>query len=107
MEVVLEAKNEKNENIRPLNSAKILGIYFSKSLTWRDFLEVGTEVMIPRLKKKLGALKFTCRKATYKAKLKLAHGCIMSHIIYGIQVWGLHCRPTLMRKVQSVQTNTL
>ena len=80
--VVLEAKNENMENIRPLTSAKILGVRFSKSLTWKDFLEVGTEAIIPKLKKKLGALKFTCRKASYNAKLKLAHGCIMSQYVY-------------------------
>ena len=31
----------------------------------------------------------------------------MSHIIYGLQIWGLHSGQTIMRKVQSVQTNTL
>ena len=31
----------------------------------------------------------------------------MSKIIYGIQVWGLHCRPSSLKKVQSVQYNTL
>ena len=63
--------------------------------------------MIPKLKKKLGALKFSCKNASYKAKLKLAYRCIMSNITYGIQVWGLHCRPSILRKVQSIQTNTM
>ena len=31
----------------------------------------------------------------------------MSHIVYGLQIWGLHSSQTIMRKVQSVQTNTL
>ena len=31
----------------------------------------------------------------------------MSHIIYGIQIWGLHSSNNVMWKVQSVQTNTL
>ena len=31
----------------------------------------------------------------------------MSIITYGIQVWGLHCRPSVLKKVQSVQLNTL
>ena len=106
-DVLLEAKNEKNENIKPQNSAKILGIVFSKSLTWKEYLEVGKEAIVPKLKKKLGALKFTCRKASFNAKLKLAHGYIMSHIIYGIQVWGLHCRPSVIKRVQSVQNNTM
>ena len=78
-----------------------------KTLVWSDFLESGKEAMIPKLKKKLGALKFTCKYASYKAKEKLAHGCIMSTLTYGIQVWGIHCKPTVMKRVQSVQTNTL
>ena len=106
-DVLLEAKNEKDENIKPQNNAKILGIVFSKSLTWKEYLEVGKDAIVPKLKKKLGALKFTCRKASFNAKLKLAHGCIMSHIIYRIQVWGLHCRPSVIKKVQSVQNNTM
>ena len=63
--------------------------------------------MIPKLKKYLGALKFTCKAASYGAKVKLAHGCIMSTITYGLQVWGLHCTQSVLKKVQSIQTNTL
>ena len=63
--------------------------------------------MVVKLKKKLGALKFASKYATYKTRLKLANGCIMSIIIYGIQVWGLHCTASVRSKVQSVQLNTL
>ena len=31
----------------------------------------------------------------------------MSVITYGIQVWGVHCKATVLSKVQSVQLNTL
>ena len=31
----------------------------------------------------------------------------MSVIIYGIHMWELHIKPSIMRKVQSVQTNIL
>ena len=31
----------------------------------------------------------------------------MSNIVYGLQIWGLHCSKTVLKKVQSVQTNTL
>ena len=78
--IKLQAKNEKDEHIVPTNSAKILGIIFNKTLTWRDFIEVGKEAMVIKLKKKLGALKFAGKYATYKARLKLANGCIMSII---------------------------
>ena len=105
--IKLQAKNEKDEHIVPANSAKILGLIFNKTLTWRDFIEVGKEAMVVKLKKKLGALKFAGKYATYKARLKLANGCIMSIITYGIQVWGIHCKANVLSKVQSVQLNTL
>ena len=105
--IVLSAKNDKGENIRPANCAKILGVIFNKSLVWREFLEVGKEAMVGKLKRKLGALKFASKFSTYNTRIKLANGCIMSIITYGIQVWGLHCRPSVLKKVQSVQLNTL
>ena len=67
----------------------------------------GKEAMVGKLKRKLGALKFASKFSTYNTRLKLANGCIMSIITYGIQVWGLHCRPSVLKKVQSVQLNTL
>ena len=85
----------------------ILGLIFSKTITWRDYLESGKEAIIPKLMKKLGALKFTCRNTSYKAKEKLAHGCFINTLVYIIHIWGLHTKPSVTRKVQSVQTNTL
>ena len=105
--IILSAKNDKGENIKPAESAKILGVIFNKALVWREFLEVGQEAMVGKLKRKLGALKFASKFSTYNTRIKLANGCIMSIITYGIQVWGLHCRPSVLKKVQSVQLNTL
>ena len=51
-----------------------------------------------KLKRKLGALKFASKFSTYKTRLKLANGCIMSVITYGIQVWGIHCTTMRDRK---------
>ena len=105
--IMLKAKNEKDEHIVPANSAKILGVIFNKTLVWKDFIEMGKEAMVVKLKKKLGALKFASKYATYKTRLKLANGCIMSVITYGIQIWGIHCKANVLSKVQSVQLNTL
>ena len=105
--IILEAKNDKGENITPTNTAKILGITFNKSLNWKDMLETGKEALTTKLKKKLGALKHVSKFASYNSRVRLANGCIMSKIIYGIQVWGLHCRPSSLKKVKSVQYNTL
>ena len=81
---MLEAVDELGQRIKPFDNAKVLGIIFNKTLSWTNHLEVGKDALIPKLKKKLGALKFTSCKASYKAKIKLAHGCIMSNIIYGL-----------------------
>ena len=101
--------NEANwgEYIVPSECAKILGVIFNKTLIWKEFLEVGQEAMVGKLKRKLGALKFASKFSTYNTRLKLANGCIMSIITYGIQVWGLHCKTSVLKKVQSVQLNTL
>ena len=95
--IVLSAKNDKGENIKLANCAKILGVIFNKALVWREFLEVGQEAMVGKLKRKLGALKFASKFSTYNTRIKLANGCIMSIITYGIQVWGLHCRPSILK----------
>ena len=31
----------------------------------------------------------------------------MSNITYGIQIWGTSCKPSVMNKVQTIQTNTM
>ena len=105
--IVLSAKNDKDEYIVPAECAKILGVIFNKALVWKEFLEVGQEAMVGKLKRKLGALKFASKFSSYNTRLKLANGCIMSIITYGIQVWGLHCKPSVLKRVQSVQLNTL
>ena len=84
--ILLEAVDDLGKRIKPKENAKVLGIIFSKTLTWADHLEIGKDAMIPKLNKKLGALKFTCKAASYDAKVNLSHGCIMSTITYGLQV---------------------
>ena len=91
----------------PANCAKILGVIFSKNLIWKEFIESGKDARVGKLKRKLGALKFAGKFSSFKTRLKLANGCIMSTIIYGIQVWGIHCKASVLSKVQSVQLNTL
>ena len=100
--MLLDAKDENDVNISPKESAKILGITFNKALNWREYVEVGKNAMVPKLKRKLGALKFTSRKASRNAKIKLAHGCIMSNITYGLQVLVLHCSKSVLKKVQGI-----
>ena len=54
--LVLTTKNKKREKIRPSNATKILGMSFDASLTFKSHFNVGEHALIPKLKKKIGAL---------------------------------------------------
>ena len=86
--LILKTKNKKGENIRPWSWTKILGMCFDANLTFKSHFEVGEHAMIPKLKKKLGALKFLGRKMMLKQGKKMADGVLMSGILYWIKVWG-------------------
>ena len=87
----LAAKNSKNENIKSAISAKILGMTFQNNLKWSAHFEKGGEAVINKCKRKLGALKHVARDCLieFRKKKKLADGCVMSRLTYGIQIWGL------------------
>ena len=103
----LQAKNSKGENITPSKTAKILGITFQSNLNWSSHFEKSKEAIINKCKKKLGALKFVAKFASINSKKKLANGCIMSRLTYGIQVWGLNINKTPLKKIQRVQNITM
>ena len=101
--IKLESKNEKGENIVPSTKAKILGITFKNNLTWTYLLTLGKDAIVNRCKRKLGALKHVAKNASFSYRKRLADGCIMSVLTYGIQVWGLSVKKTTMNQVQIVQ----
>ena len=56
---------------------------------------------------KLGALKNVARNTSTPFRKRLADGCIMSRLIYGISIWGLSINKTPLKKVQRVQNVTM
>ena len=70
-------------------------------------METGKGAIIPNSKRKLGALKHTSNKASFKDKKRLADGVIMSRLTYGIAIWGLNAAKTTINKVQIVQNLTM
>ena len=101
--LILEAKNKLEENIKPSDSARLLGIHFNSNMCWTKHLILGKEALLPRLKKSMGALKFTSNYASIETKKKLVNGIIMSKLVYGITIWGLSATATVMNQCQSVQ----
>ena len=104
--ILLTTKNSKDEQISPNNCAKILGITISNNLTWGQHLHKGKGAIINKCKKKLGALKHVASTASIKNRKRLADGCVMSLITYGIQIWGVGAPKTELKKVQTLQNLT-
>ena len=104
--ILLTTKNSKDEQISPNNCAKILGITISNNLTWGQHLHKGKGAILNKCKKKLGALKHVASTASIKNRKRLADGCVMSIITYGIQIWGVGAPKTELKKVQTVQNLT-
>merc|ERR1712030_152294 len=64
----LQSLDENGLQIVPNKKAKILGVVFSDNLTWANHLETGKSAIIPNCKRKLGALKHTSNRASFKDK---------------------------------------
>ena len=105
--LILAATNSKGENIKPENTAKILGITFQNNLNWAQHFETGENAILGKCKKKLGALKNVAKNTSIPFKKRLADGCIMSRLIYGISIWGLSINKSPLKKVQRVQNVTM
>ena len=101
--IKLNALDGNGKNIVPSNTAKILGLTFSNNLTWAAHLERGKEAVLTKTRKKLGALKNVAKNCSQHFKKRLADACVMSRLVYGIQIWGFGVRPNTMKKVQTVQ----
>ena len=101
--IKLSSLDTNGKPIAPNSTAKLLGVTFSSNLTWASHLEKGGEAVITRCKKKLGALKFVASYCTMSFKKRLADACVMSRLVYGIQLWGMGVKCTVMKRIQAVQ----
>ena len=103
----LETIDEKgNPKIISTNKeALLLGGTFHESTSWKAHIETGDEAILPKLRKKLGMLKFISRGMDKKSKLLLANAYIISRIIYLLPLWGGTSQKYL-NKVQVVLNNT-
>ena len=80
---------------------------FQNNLNWNSHFDKGGDAVLNKCKRKLGALKHVAKNCTFEFRRKLADGCVMSRLTYGIQVWGLAINKTPMKKVQRVQNLTM
>ena len=84
---------------------RILGCNIGRNLGWSAHLITGQKVLLPKLRKQLGAHKLISRELPCKSKLLLANGLIISKICYMIQAWGGE-QDNLLRKMQTILNDT-
>ena len=74
--------------IKPSMSEKLLGGHIHQSLLWNHHLSDHRNSLISQLTSRINGLKKLASTATFKTKLMVANGVIMSKLVYLITVWG-------------------
>ena len=74
--------------IKPTMTEKLLGCQLHESLTWNYHLRDYKGSLVSQLTTRINALKRVGRNGSFKTKLKVANGIIMSKLNYLITVWG-------------------
>lgn len=90
--------------IEEVRSARLLGCNVSQDMEWKNHLLDGEKAVLGVLRKKLGALKMISANISFKGRLNLANGMIMSKMIYSIQLWG-GTSDFLLNKLQVLQND--
>ena len=67
---------------------RILGGILQANMSWSAHLESGLKALLPRVRRQLGALQSLGRKIPVRCRKTLAHGFILSKLLYLIPVWG-------------------
>ena len=75
-------------NIKPTENEKLLGGHIHQSLQWNHHLSDHKESMISQLTSRVNGLKKIAANATFKTRLMVANGVVMSKLVYLITVWG-------------------
>ena len=76
------------EEIRPIKSEKLLGIFIQDDLKWTDYIQNNEKSLIKQLNSRLNALKMISYVASFKVRLMIANGIFCSKLIYQISLTG-------------------
>ena len=76
------------KTIHPKRDTLLLGCTLQQNTTWQSHLNIGENALIPKLRKKLGSLKYVAKDFPTKAKLLLVNAHLISHMLYLIPLWA-------------------
>ena len=88
--------------IKPSESQKLLGVTIHQSMSWNQHVRDGKESVLHQLTSRVNGLRKLAPRASFKTKLMLANGIVMSKLCYGLAVWG-SCQGYLRRALQVQQ----
>ena len=74
--------------IKPTESEKLLGCNLHQSMQWNHHLRDHSKSVVRQLTTRVNGLKKIARNATFKTRLMIANGAVMSRLMYLISVWG-------------------
>ena len=95
-----------NEIITPSRTESLLGFKLHESMGFSEHIMDSKESLIKTLNKRIGALKNIRKVASFKAKLNIANGIIMSKILYLLPFYG-GCPDYLLTAIQTKQTEAM
>ena len=78
--------------IRPSESEKLLGGHLNQNLGWALHIRNHKSSLMSQLTSRINGLKRVCVNATFKTKLMVANGIVISKLTYLITLWGGACQ---------------
>ena len=80
--------NTTTEEIKPVKSEKLLGIFIQDDLKWGEYIQNNDKSLIKQLTSRLNAFRIISRVASFKVRLMIANGIFSSKLIFQISLWG-------------------
>ena len=98
--------NTGNKIIATSKTETLLGCKIHESMGFSEHILDSKDSLIKTLNQRIGALKQIKKAASFKAKLNIANGIIMSKILYLLPLYG-GCPEYLISAIQSKQTEAM
>ena len=96
--------------IEASETEKLLGAHISQSLKWQEHTQSNAKSLMKQLHQRINALSLVAKRASFKSRLMLANGLVLSKLSYLIQVWGgtndatIKCLQVLLNKTARIVT---
>jgi hypothetical protein len=74
--------------IKPTETEKLLGGHIHQSLRWNQHLTDSKSSLVKQLSSRINGLKQISHSASFKTRLMIANGAVLSKLVYLITLWG-------------------